>query len=225
MKTLAIGAPERIEELKLCLPENVELETAEGPFQLDSLEGFDLIFDLQADDEEYDLDPFIGLENTVVFASAVKRQLAEMVDPDEEYPPIIGINALPGFLNRPLKEVSILDDAHKDACNEILETLEWEHQWVDDRVGMVTPRIIFMIINEACYTVQEGTATMQDIDSSMKLGTAYPKGPFEWSDEIGITDVYETLEAIYLDTGDERYKICPLLKTHYLKQMPFLDVQ
>jgi 3-hydroxybutyryl-CoA dehydrogenase len=42
-------------------------------------------------------------------------------------------------------------------------------------------------------------------------------GPFEWANKIGIKHVYETLDAIYNDTHDERYKICPLLKTKYLR--------
>ena len=65
-------------------------------------------------------------------------------------------------------------------------------------------------------TVQEGTATREDIDIGMKLGTNYPKGPFEWLNEIGIENVYKVLEAIYQDTKEERYKICPLLKEEYL---------
>jgi 3-hydroxybutyryl-CoA dehydrogenase len=80
-----------------------------------------------------------------------------------------------------------------------------------------------MIINEACYTLQEGTASMQDIDISMKLGTNYPFGPFEWADKIGIKHVYETLKAVYDDTHDERYKICPMLKTIYLKNGSFYN--
>jgi 3-hydroxybutyryl-CoA dehydrogenase len=92
---------------------------------------------------------------------------------------------------------------------------------VEDRVGMVTPRVIFMLINEACYTLQEGTASIKDIDTAMKLGTNYPYGPFEWADKIGINEIYETLIAIYEDTKDERYKICPLLKTKYLKEEKF----
>ena len=80
-----------------------------------------------------------------------------------------------------------------------------------------------MIINEACYTLQEGTATMSDIDISMKLGTNYPFGPFEWADKIGIKNVYEILENLYNDTKDERYKICPLLKTHYLLKQNFYN--
>jgi 3-hydroxybutyryl-CoA dehydrogenase len=50
----------------------------------------------------------------------------------------------------------------------------------------------------------------------MKLGTAYPHGPFEWCDKIGIVNVYEILNAMAADTHDERYKICSLLKTEYL---------
>lgn len=89
---------------------------------------------------------------------------------------------------------------------------------VDDRVGMVTPRVISMIINEAYYVVQEGTASREDIDLAMKSGTNYPYGPFEWIRRIGIKHIYEVLEAVYEDTKDERYKICPLLKKEYLSQ-------
>jgi len=73
-----------------------------------------------------------------------------------------------------------------------------------------------MIINEAYYAVLEGTATREDVDLAMKLGLNYPFGPFEWSNRIGVKHVYELLEAVYEDTRDERYKICPLLKKEYL---------
>jgi len=87
---------------------------------------------------------------------------------------------------------------------------------VEDRVGMVTPRVICMIINEAYYTTMEGTATKEDIDLAMKLGTNYPFGPFEWALNIGVENVFELLEALYEDTKDDRYRICPLLKKEYL---------
>ena len=88
---------------------------------------------------------------------------------------------------------------------------------VQDRVGLVTPRIIAMIINEAYFTVMEGTASRADIDTGMKLGTNYPMGPFEWAGKWGIGNIYELLESLYNDTKDERYKICPLLKQEYLQ--------
>ena len=98
---------------------------------------------------------------------------------------------------------------------------ELDIEWVGSRVGMVTPRVISMIINEACYTLQEGTANIEDIDKGMKLGTNYPKGPFEWADEIGVGHIYDTLEALYQDTGDVRFKICPLLKEYALLNQSF----
>jgi 3-hydroxybutyryl-CoA dehydrogenase len=79
-----------------------------------------------------------------------------------------------------------------------------------------------MIINEACYTLQEGTASIQDIDKSMMLGTSYPRGPFEWANLIGVSRVYEGLEALWQDTHEERYKVCPLLKTMYLRSESFV---
>jgi len=97
--------------------------------------------------------------------------------------------------------------------------MNWDFKWVESRVGLVTPRVVFMIINEAYYTLQEGTASKEDIDAGMKLGTNYPYGPFEWAEKAGIQNVYETLHALYEDTREERYKICPLLKTAYLASL------
>ena len=73
-----------------------------------------------------------------------------------------------------------------------------------------------MIINEAYYTVEEGTATCEDIDLAMKLGTNYPYDPFEWTQKIGIRNVCQVLSAVFENTKDERYTICPLLRKEYL---------
>jgi 3-hydroxybutyryl-CoA dehydrogenase len=102
---------------------------------------------------------------------------------------------------------------------ELCSQLQSKFLVVDDRVGMVTPRVICMIINEAYFTLQEGTASREDIDLGMKLGTNYPFGPFEWCERIGIRHVFELLEAVYEDTKDERYRICPLLKKEYFKDV------
>jgi 3-hydroxybutyryl-CoA dehydrogenase len=53
----------------------------------------------------------------------------------------------------------------------------------------------------------------------MKLGTNYPAGPFEMMKAIGVKYAYELLEALYQDTGELRYKVCPLLKKQYLKEV------
>ncbi|MEM9298321.1 MAG: 3-hydroxyacyl-CoA dehydrogenase family protein [Bacteroidota bacterium] len=105
---------------------------------------------------------------------------------------------------------------NSDSLAGAMDVLGVDYLEVADRVGMVTPRVIAMIINEAFYTLQEGTATKEDIDLGMKLGTNYPYGPFEWMEKIGVQNVYELLESLFEDTKDQRYKISPLLKRDYL---------
>lgn len=224
MKILARGEKSLIEELKLKLPNDVELvEIQDSDLPSIDLTPFQLIFDLSFDKNPESIKYYAPLKSKVVIVAAIKTQLAKAVSlyNREVECTLIGMNTLPSFINRSLAEVSICDDKHVEALDFTMKQLGWEYKLVHDRVGMITPRIVFMIINEACYTLQEGTASMKDIDVSMKLGTNYPFGPFEWADKIGIQHVYETLEALYQDTHDERYKICPLLKTIYLKNGTF----
>ncbi|HRG10176.1 MAG TPA: 3-hydroxyacyl-CoA dehydrogenase family protein, partial [Cyclobacteriaceae bacterium] len=60
----------------------------------------------------------------------------------------------------------------------------------------MTPRVICMIINEAYFTVEEGTATREDVDLAMKLGTNYPLGPFEWTEKIGLQNIVNVLDTV-----------------------------
>lgn len=94
-----------------------------------------------------------------------------------------------------------------------------EVQSVTDRPGMISMRIITMIINEAYLVLQEGTSNKDDIDTAMKLGTNYPYGPIEWSEKIGIELVYNILKSMFDTYGDDRYRITPLLKEKYLEAL------
>ena len=135
--------------------------------------------------------------------------------------PVFGFCGLPTLLNRPLLEVSLFHEADRAKLAETCAALGTDYRVVADRVGLVTPRVICQIINEACFTVQEGTATMQDVDLGMRLGTSYPRGPFAWANAIGVARVYAVLDALWHDTHDERYKVCPLLKRQALRGEPF----
>ena len=67
-----------------------------------------------------------------------------------------------------------------------------------------------MIINEAYYTFEDDVSTKKEIDIAMKLGTNYPFGPFEWSEKIGLKNIYDLL--LQLSKTDSRYTICQSLK-------------
>jgi 3-hydroxybutyryl-CoA dehydrogenase len=221
MNIFVTGDAQRREAFKQSVKIGLELilwhEEPELPGP-EKLQGYDLIIDLNLDESQENLETYAGLKGAVVLGCAVKMSLAQMVStlPVELQCMLGGINALPGFIERLLTEVSAFRPENRPAIEKALTTLGLKASWVEDRVGMVTPRILFMIINEAYYTVQEGTASAEDIDLSMKLGTNYPYGPFEWSRKIGIRNIYGTLEALYQDTHEERYKICPMLKREYL---------
>ena len=181
------------------------------------LQSNDLVFDFIIDEEPHQFEIYDNYPTTV-FLNTCKISLGELVNlVDGTFNnKIFGFNGLPTMLNRSILEVSLLHPEDEPSLRKVCENLGTEFHLVDDRVGLVTPRIICTIINEAYYAVQDGTATRADIDMAMRLGTNYPYGPFEWAQRIGIKHVYELIEALYDDTQDERYKICPLLKKEYL---------
>jgi 3-hydroxybutyryl-CoA dehydrogenase len=122
-----------------------------------------------------------------------------------------GFCGLKTFLHREVLEVVLPAGGNPKELDAVCGALGTRFEVVADQAGMVTPRVICMIINEAFYTLEEGTATKEDIDLAMKLGTNYPYGPFEWASRIGMQNVLSVLEAVYRETRDERYRVCPLL--------------
>ncbi|MBM3118420.1 MAG: 3-hydroxybutyryl-CoA dehydrogenase [Chloroflexi bacterium] len=83
---------------------------------------------------------------------------------------------------------------------------------VKDSPGFVTNRIIPLVMNEGAKLLEEGLATMEDIDKIVRLSFNWPMGPFELCDLVGIDVGVDLLEGIYEQTGWERYKPAPLLK-------------
>src|SRR5688500_10761698 len=93
------------------------------------------------------------------------------------------INAWPTMINRKIIEVSVSENIPPESgVKTIFDGLGWSFQYVPDVIGMITPRIVSMIINEAWFTLNEKVSTREEIDTAMKLGTNYPYGPFEWGD-------------------------------------------
>jgi 3-hydroxybutyryl-CoA dehydrogenase len=212
MKIGVIGELTRFEELKQTLPGDASITYDEN--SIDPSEGFDFIFDLSFDDNLSPSNLFESASPDTIFllsSALIELQCLDWQTPISQR--IFGMNCLPSFINRPVKEISYHSEEQKQLIGDIAQKLNWDIAPVKDRVGMVTPRILFMIINEAYYTLQEGTASRSDIDTGMKLGTNYPYGPFEWCGKIGLKTVVKMLQHLYDDTKDERYKICSLLKT------------
>ena len=70
-------------------------------------------------------------------------------------------------------------------------------------------RVLVGIINEAMWAVKDGVASSEDIDTAMKLGTNYPRGPFEWAEQIGMDNVQELLLSLNETVSDDRFTSPP----------------
>jgi 3-hydroxybutyryl-CoA dehydrogenase len=82
---------------------------------------------------------------------------------------------------------------------------------VNDYPGFVANRILMPMINEAIYTLFEGVAGVDEIDTVMKLGMAHPMGPLQLADFIGLDVCLAILNVLYDGLGNQKYAPCPLL--------------
>lgn len=87
-------------------------------------------------------------------------------------------------------------------------------QWilVNDSPGFVTNRVMMLMVNEAIFLVHEGVASVQDVDRLFKTCFGHKMGPLETADLIGLDTVLRSLEVIYEEFNDSKYRPCPLLK-------------
>jgi 3-hydroxybutyryl-CoA dehydrogenase len=128
---------------------------------------------------------------------------------------LVGFAALPTFIQKPLVEVAPTIYSPKETVevvNRFFQSTGKEIEIVQDRIGMVLPRILCRIINEAAFAITDDIASPQDIDTTLKLGINFPFGPFEWAEQIGFRQVYSLLNALHADVQEERYRVSPLLK-------------
>lgn len=82
---------------------------------------------------------------------------------------------------------------------------------VNDYPGFVANRILMPMINEAIYTLYEGVAGVEEIDTVMKLGMAHPMGPLQLADFIGLDVCLAILQVLHTGFGNPKYAPCPLL--------------
>ena len=85
-----------------------------------------------------------------------------------------------------------------------------------DAPGFIVNRILIPLINEACFALQEGLGTPQDIDTGAKLGLNHPMGPLELADLIGLDTCLAIAEVLHRELGDDKYRPAYLLKQHVL---------
>jgi 3-hydroxybutyryl-CoA dehydrogenase len=188
------------------IPSTVQIRWFDENELIEETEG-DVFFDLQYDKQH--TGPNLFVKGRLVFANAVVTTLADM-----KYFNHVRINAWPGFFENEILELASPDEGMRAVAEEVLNELGWKYKWAPDEPGMIAPRIIAMIINEAYFGLEEKISTKEEIDIAMKLGTNYPFGPFEWAEKIGIRYIYQLLKK--LEETDPRYKPASLLEAEAL---------
>ncbi len=108
---------------------------------------------------------------------------------------IARFNNWPSFQERSKAEFAI-NKEYLQKLDALLKGWNIEYEVSVDTPGLISARIVAMIINEAFLAIEESVANETDIDTAMKLGTNYPKGPFEWCNEIGAKKIVTLLEQL-----------------------------
>lgn len=114
----------------------------------------------------------------------------------ESHPSFVRFNGWATFLSSPIVEASAAGEEVKQRVAKVFSLFGKRLQWLPDEPGFVTPRIVSMIINEAFLALREGVSTREEMNTAMKLGTAYPFGPFEWADLIGVQNIVNLLQRL-----------------------------
>ncbi len=133
----------------------------------------------------------------------------------------VGFHALPPLAQSDLIELTRGPESSGAALTgavELFATLGKHVEWVGDAPGLALGRIVAQVVNEAAFAVADGVGSAEDVDTGMRLGLNYPRGPLAWAEQIGLDHVLSILDGLAGEYGEERYRAAPLLRRLVLRQ-------
>lgn len=201
--------------------ENI-LSRVSGTTDLNQAEDCDLIIEAAVENMEIKKQIFAELdgickENAILSSNTSSLSITEIATATKRPDKVIGMH----FFNPApvMKLVEIIrgiatSQETFDKVKELSVAIGKDPVEVAEAPGFVVNRILIPMINEAITVLAEGTASAADIDKAMMLGANHPMGPLTLSDFIGNDIVLAIMNTLYNETGDPKYRACPLLKKY-----------
>jgi 3-hydroxybutyryl-CoA dehydrogenase len=153
-----------------------------------------------------------ALDDSIVALLTLDRAITVGYQPIEDF---CGFGYIPPLADTKVLEIAPglrTSVAAREAVIGLARALGKEPIVVGDGAGLVGPRIVALIVNEATQALMEGVASAADIDTAVKLGANYPRGPLEWGDLMGLDTVYAIIKGLQEEHGEDRYRPSPLLR-------------
>ena len=154
---------------------------------------------------------------TILASNTSSLSISEVANATKREDKVIGMH----FFNPApvMKLVEIIRGAKTsqetfDAVKEMSEAIKKVPVEVAEAPGFVVNRILIPMINEAVGIYADGVASVEDIDTAMKLGANHPMGPLALGDLIGLDVCLAIMDVLYNETGDSKYRAHTLLKKY-----------
>ncbi len=154
-------------------------------------------------------------EQTILVTNTSTISVTELAESTSRPDKVIGMHFLHPVPKRPLAEIVRGLKTSNDTFNfvkEFAETIGKKVVEVYESPGYVTTRVILPMLNEAMYALMEGVASAEGIDDAIQYGFHFDVGPLQLADQMGLDEVMKWMERMFADTGDMKYRPCPLLR-------------
>ena len=193
-----------------------------GTTDLSLAEDCDLVIEAAVENMEIKKSIFAELdgickESTILASNTSSLSITEVASATKRPDKVIGMH----FFNPApvMKLVEIIrgmatSDETFNAIKEVSVAIGKEPVEVAEAPGFVVNRILIPMINEATFILQEGIASVEDIDTSMKYGANHPMGPLALGDLIGLDVCLAIMDVLYNETGDSKYRASSLLRKY-----------
>jgi 3-hydroxybutyryl-CoA dehydrogenase len=124
----------------------------------------------------------------------------------------VGFHLLRGARLVELTRLPVCQSFVAEAIEALFTNLGFVTEWVEDAPGLVLGRIVSQLVNEAAFAIGEGVGSAEDVDAGLTLGLNHPRGPVAWGTAIGLDHVLGTIDGLWEERREERYRAAPLLR-------------